>query len=325
MPARPHGPTGPRAPSCPHGSSALSALVVSLSVSLAFVVAGIPRPALAAFAAPEVPKEVEDHYDRGIREREAGRHAVAVEEFTAAYEGMPRELKDMRASVLWELIDAHRSAYSAGGEIRGKQHPAAHLCAAEELLDQFLAEQEAERKPRAKKSPDALRAVELRGNIDKDLRSARAASPDLDCATVLFPREVVEPEPEPTQPAAVPPPRREINKPLVIAGSVTAGVGLLMIGLMAGGMVRGKRAEEAGQDVVDMNQTLPPDDPDLVAIDKRGKSGNNMAIAGGVLSLVCLGVGATLLVFGLRRKPSKVAAAPYATPHTAGLTLRWQF
>lgn len=314
MPARLHGPKGP-----------LALRALRLGVSLSLVVASL-APSAARSAPPEVPKEVEDHYDRGIREREAGRHAIAVQEFSAAYEGMPPELKDMRASVLWELIDAHRSAFGDGGKIRGKQHPAAHLCAAEKLLDQFIAEQEAERKPKAKKSPDALRAVELRSNIDKDLQAARGETPDLDCATAEYPRDEVEPPPpEPTTPDEPRPSPREGSKPLIIAGGVTVGVGLIMIGVMAGGMVRGNKADEDGQSLVDDNQTLSPDDPALQEIDRRGKVGNRMAIAGGVLGVVCLGVGATLLALGLRSKPSRVAAAPYATPHSAGFTLRWRF
>jgi hypothetical protein len=279
---------------------------------------------------PAVPAAVQEHYDAGNRERDAGRHAAAAQEFAAAYAAMPRESKDLRATLLFDLVDSHRNAFAAGGRTRGREHPAAHLCAAEKALGAFVDELAAEqRKPKAKKSVDALKAEELRAAVKADLDKARADATDLDCATAEFPRDGSDdppPEPTPGPSDSEPPPRSKPVMPLVIAGSVTAGVGLIMFGVMAGGLVRGKNADAAGNALVDMNPVRPDNDPELVKIDKRGEVGNRMAIAGGVLGGVLLGVGVTLLVFGLRGKPErKVAAAPYATLQTAGFTVRWQF
>ncbi len=298
-----------------------------LGVSAALLLASL-TPTTARAEPPAIPKEAEEHYDRGVREREAGRHAVAAQEFTAAYEGMPTGLKELRASILFDLVDAHRSAFAAGGRTRGREHPAAHLCAAEAALGEFRSAAEQGRKPRSKKSTDELKAEELLTAVQADLEKARADSPDLDCATAELPRGAPD-EPPPPDPGPVddkPAPRPKPNMPLVIAGSVTAAVGLAMFGLMAGGLVRGNRADADGNALVDMNATRDELDPDIQEIDHRGHVGNNMAIAGGVLGGVCLGTGVALLVLGLRGKPgSRVAAAPYATPRTAGFTVRLQF
>jgi hypothetical protein len=298
-----------------------------LALSAAVVLAQLaPSPARAQ--QPAIPKEAEEHYDRGVRESEAGRHTAAAQEFTAAYEGMPVGLKELRASILFDLVGAHRNAFAAGGRTRGREHPAAHLCAAEKALAQFIEQSERDRKPRAKKSPDELRAAELRTSVQTDIDGARADAPDLDCATVEFPQGTPdEPPPLAAEPITKQPtPRPQPNKPLVIAGAVTAGVGLAMFGLMAGGLVRGNRADADGNALVDMNPIRDERDPDLEEIDRRGRSGNAMAIAGGVLGAVCLGTGVALLVIGLRGKPNaRVAASPYATPQTAGFTVRWQF
>ena len=302
-------------------------VALRLAVSAAVALASL-TPSLARAEPPAVPKEAEEHYDRGVREREAGRNAAAAEEFAAAYAGMPTELKELRASILFDLVDAHRSAYTAGGRIRGREHPAAHLCAAERALGEFVERSERDRKPRAKRSPDELKASELRTAVQTDLNAARDDTPDLDCATAEFPRDTPdEPPPVAKDPLDKPkPPRPEPNKPLVIAGAVTAGVGLAMFGLMAGGLVRGNRADADGTALVDMNPIRDERDPELEEIDRRGRSGNHMAIAGGVLGAVCLGTGVALLVLGLRGKPdARVAAAPYATPQSAGFTMRWQF
>jgi hypothetical protein len=298
-----------------------------LGVSAALLLASL-TPTTARAEPPAIPKEAEEHYDRGVREREAGRHAVAAQEFTAAYEGMPTGLKELRASILFDLVDAHRSAFAAGGRTRGREHPAAHLCAAEAALEKFRGAAGQGRKPRSKKSTDELKAEELHAAVQADLEKARADSPDLDCATAELPRGAPDeaPPPDPGPVDAKPAPRPKPNMPLVIAGSVTAAVGLAMFGLMAGGLVRGNRADADGNALVDMNATRDELDPDIQEIDRRGRVGNNMAIAGGVLGGVCLGTGVALLVLGLRGKPGgRVAAAPYATPQTAGFTVRLQF
>jgi hypothetical protein len=298
-----------------------------LGVSAALMLASLtPTPARAE--QPAVPKEAEDHYDRGVREREAGRHAVAAQEFAAAYEGMPPGLKELRASILFDLVDAHRSAFAAGGRVRGREHPAAHLCAAEAALGEFRGAAEQSRKPRAKKSTDELKADELLTAVKSDLAAARSDTPDLDCATVEYPKggpdepPQTTPDPATDKPAARPKP----IMPLVIAGSVTAAVGLAMFGLMTVGLIRGNRADADGNALVDLYPTRDKLDADLQEIDRRGRVGNRMAIAGGVLGGLCLGTGVALLVFGLRGKPgSRVAAAPYATPQSAGFTVRLQF
>ena len=113
----------------------------------------------------------------------------------------------------------------------------------------------------------------------------------------------------------------------MIAGGVTTGVGVIFVGLMASGLVRGKRAEQDGDALVTMSPTLPKDDPLLQAIDRRGRGGNHLAIAGGVLGAAALGAGIALLVLGVRGggPSSRVALSPSFGRRDLGLLLRWQF
>ena len=311
-------PSEPRASICGIG------LRTTLAVAM---IAGPWSPRLA-HAAPTIPAEVQEHYDRGARERDAGNFVVAASEFAAAYAGMPASQKELRVSVLFDLVDAQRQAYGTGGRIRGREHPAAHLCAANETLTEFIEAAEKARKGKGKKSGDVIRATELRSEVRSQIDVARKDAPDLNCATVEYPSDAgVEPEPEPEPEKAAPRPRtpRKIDKPLVITGAALSGFGLIMVGLMAGGLVRGKRAEDEGEALVTKSPTIPADDPDLLDIDRRGKVGNRMAIAGGVLGALALGTGVALLALGLRGRPSKVAVAPAMSPRGGGLTLRWQF
>lgn len=280
-----------------------------------------------AIAAPAIPATADEHYERGALERDAGRFAAAAVEFDLAYSQIPPS-EDKRATVLLELVDARRRAFAAGGRIRGREHPAAHLCAATATLTEFIDTAEKKRAPKAKRSPDARKAMELRTEVRSQLDAVRKSAADFDCATVEYPREDV-PEPAPAPPVAedpAPRPRRPIRKPLVIAGAVTTGVGVIFVGLMASGLVRGKRAEEDGDALVTMSPTLPEDDPLLQAIDRRGRGANHLAIAGGVLGAAALGAGIALLVLGARGGPSgRVALSPSLGRRDLGLLLRWQF
>ena len=76
-------------------------------------------------------------YERGALERDAGRYAAAAAEFDLAYSQIP-PAEDKRATVLLELVDARRRAFAAGGRTRGREHPAAHLCAAAATLTEFI-------------------------------------------------------------------------------------------------------------------------------------------------------------------------------------------
>jgi len=313
MPAR----SEPRASNCLRLALSVAVLASSLG----------SRPASAE---PAISASAEEHYERGRTEREAKRFAAAAAEFAMAYQEIPAT-QASRPTVLFELVDAQRSAFAAGGRIRGREHPAAHLCAAEAALTEFIDAAEKKRPPKAKRSADARMAAELRTEVRAELEAARRATPDLDCATVEVPREdVLEAAPSaPNEPAADAPPRtrRPIHKPMVIAGAVTTGVGMIFVGLLASGLVRGKRAEQDGAALVAMSPTLPEEDPRLQAIDRRGKSGNRLAIAGGVIGTAALGAGIALLVVGLRGGPSssKVAVSPTLGERELGLLLRWQF
>src|SRR5690606_16775918 len=202
----------------------------ALAVALA-----LPSPARAAAEPAPVPEAAQQAYDRGLVERDAGRFAVAAREFAAAYAQLPADQPELRAAVLFDLVEAHRGAFAAGGERRGSEHPAAHLCAADRALADFI-EAEQEHK-RSRKSPDMVKAVGLREEVRHDFMLAKAQESDLDCAALELPREGSQPAPEP-----VSVPARDSDM-LLIAGGVTAGLGVALLGLMVGGMVRGQRTE----------------------------------------------------------------------------------
>lgn len=291
-----------------------------------------PAPAAAA-PASGISQEAQDAYDRGLAERDAGHHAAAAREFASAYSQISGDQRELRAAVLFDLVEAHRSAFAAGGARRGNEHPAAHLCAADRALAEFI-EAEASRK-KGKKTADATKAAGLREQVKKEFTAAKAKEADLDCAALELPRvgsdkPVVDdgPEPEPADGSREPQPKPVRDpKKLLIAGGVSAGAGLLLLGLMVGGMVRGDRAEADGEALVEEMPLLMSGDPQFDDIERRGRSGNAMAIVGGVLGSLALGAGVALLVVGARASKQRrdVAVWPVLSPQSAGAGLRWRF
>ena len=106
---------------------------------------------------------------------------------------------------------------------------------------------------------------------------------------------------------------------------VRAGVGVLVAGiasygLLGAGLAIGSSAE---QDITSQQQQADLQTRrDLLA---RGRLGNRLAIAGGVLAALSMGVGIPLVIIGRRRHEramSTLSAAPMLGPGGGGLTLR---
>jgi len=291
-------------------------------------------PALAAPAAAPDPAGPEleaatKRYQEGIAERDAGDFVTAAESFAAALKDIPPKSREIRASVLFELVDARRSAF-AEGEGPGQ------ICDCERVLVDYLAEVKQLLGARAEKLPDTRKARKLLAEVRKQIAAVKLENPALDCAATTVDRPAPEPEPAPEPPPPAPEPapapagpdpaqvRRGRN--LVIAGSVTTGVGGLFLGVMAGGLVIGRGAERDGESwtvqALADGQPFSEDDPALQSLVRRGTIGNNLAIAGGVIATVAVAAGVTMIVLGLRAKKGRPARAALV-PNAGGLTLRF--
>ncbi len=276
-------------------------------------------------------------YEEGIAERDAGNFVAAAESFTAAYRGIPMQERGIRASVLFDLIDARRNAF-AEGEGPGQ------LCECERVLVAYLDEIKQGFGSKAEKFPDTRKAKKLLAELRKQIDDLRAENPTLDCATTPLEKpaapEPIAPEPAPTpEPAPKPDPgpsptdaadaRRA--RTLTIAGAVTTGVGGLFLGMMTAGLVVGRNAEKDGeartQAAIAAGTPLSESDPALQSLVSRGKLGNGLAIAGGVLATVAVATGVSLLVLGLRarKSPPRAAIAPALGPGYTGAALLLHF
>ena len=284
-------------------------------------------PAAAADPALEAATK---RYQEGITERDAGDFVTAAESFTAALKDIPAKSREIRASVLFELVDARRNAFAEG------EGPA-QICECERVLDGYLAEVKQLLGARAEKLPDTRKARKLLAEVRKQIATIKAENPALDCAATTVERPAPEPEapPEPAPPPVVAPEPEPTGpdpaqlrraRTLMIAGGVTTGVGGLFLGLMAGGLVIGRGAERDGeswtQKAIDDGAPLSEDDPALQSLVRRGRTGNQLAIAGGVVATVFVAAGVAMLVLGLRARKARPSRAALV-PGGPGLTLRF--
>jgi len=297
----------------------------------------LATPANAAPASDDTLTAATATYNEGIAERDAGNFVAAAESFTAAYEAIPMKSREIRSAVLFDLVDARRQAFAVG------EGPA-QICECERLLASYLEQVKQTFGSKADKFPDTRKAKKLRAEVRKLLATQLQETPGLDCATTTVTKPA-EPEPLP-EPEPPPPPeptgpseaelkaqaaRDRRARTMVISGAVTMGLGGLFLGVMAGGLVVGRRAERDGvtatHEALAAGQPLCEDDPELRAIVGRGKLGNGLAIAGGVLATVAVAAGVSLLVLGLRtrREPPRAALAPALAPGFAGAGLIVRF
>lgn len=290
----------------------------ALCLALALALASAPPVARAAPA-----EEAAALYEEGVAARDSGELALAAERFAAAYALLPQSELERRASILFELIDAHRGAYTA----RGRPY---HLCQAEILLRDFIVT--TERGRGRTKSRDLKKANELLVQIRADLDRVRYDRPELDCANepANEPERPVESEPV-TDSGEAPsgadePARAALRDPVKLSGIALTGAGGLLLGLVGMGLAIGKQAEFEGTWLLTTRPQLGTDAPEVQDLDRWGRRGNTLAIVGGAAGGVLFGVGVTLLVMSTRRaRPSALTSRLGVAPHTRGLGLTWRF
>ncbi len=282
------------------------ALCCAASLALPSVVVAQPTepdaaPAAAAPADAAALRDAEALYKRGRASFETANYLEAIELWEEAY-GMVADVPEnaaIKAALIFNIAAAQEKAYDIDTNLT-------HLRQAEVLMETYarsvpsLYGDEAEAEAELEKIE--ARLAELRQRIEE----AESAVPQTDPA----------PDPADTviEPTFEPDPRA---KPLIIAGAVTAGLGVVGLGLMAGGLAMGSSANELGQDVSLEDRRAQFD---------RGRTGNTLAYVGGAAGGVLLVTGAVLLGIGLKKRSTgTMAVAPWGGRGTAGVSVAGRF
>ena len=289
----------------------------------AAIVAGVPgvtaaAPATAPEPAADPLDDAQKLYDRGKAKFETADYADAIELWTEAYAIVPEtpESNQIKVLLIYNIAAAREKQFEVSRDPAELRQAAILLQSFEDSITALYGEGPEAEAERAK-------VQERRAAIEVRLREAEAAQAREDEG-----EGEGEGEGEPTTPPEPTTPDDGGEAPvrggrgLVIGGAVAAGLGVGGLGLMAAGLGMGARTN----DIADLE---PGDIDGRRDRFDRGRTGNTLAIAGGVAGGVLLVAGAVLLGIGVPRltagKRGTVALVPAPLRSGTGLVLHGRF
>jgi tetratricopeptide (TPR) repeat protein len=289
--------------------------VVPTAAAAAPKAAPTTAPAATSTSEPDPLADAQRLYDRGKAKFETADYADAIELWTEAYAIVPEtsEGAQIKGLLLYNIATAREKQFDVSRDPAELRQATILLESFERSIPTLYGEgPEAE----AERTKVQSKIAELEARLREHEAQLAAAEGDDDAD-----EDTTPPPPEPT-----PPPddgqQRRGARGLVIGGAVAAGLGVGGLGLMAAGLGMGARANDISD--------LAPDDVDgRRARFDRGRTGNALAIAGGVAGGVLLLTGAVLLGLGLKRaragRASDVALVPAPSRDGAALVLQGRF
>lgn len=285
---------------------------------------------LALILAVEPPRslspEAGEHNTLAMQYYDAGQFGLAVDEFYAAYQSMPDARGHREGRLL--LLGSMRSTLLTLHKQTGEPAP---LCRLQKILKEHL---------------DALTAAYPDEPEMQEARSVRARHDEVTQQLAAIGPTACEPPPPPAPlpvvaapttesaaPAPAPPPRVAPTptpdaippRHLKIAGGVTLGLGVALLGVVAYGIIAERRALSSAYKIRDASPDCPlsPDQlDDLQNLHSDAIAGRRIAIGAGIAAGVTAALGGTLL--GLARRSGRAkrwSATPWWSPAGAGLTL----
>ena len=285
---------------------------------------------LALILAVEPPRslspEAGEHNTLAMQYYDAGQFGPAVDEFYAAYQSMPDARRDREGRIL--LLGSIRSTLLAQHKQTGEPAP---LCRLQKILKEHL---------------DALTAAYPEDPEMQETRNVRTRHDEVTQQIAAIDPAACEPPPPPTPPVAAapltttesaapapaPPPKVATSTPdaipprhLKIAGGVTLGLGVALLGVMTYGIIAERRALSSAYKIRDAYPDCPlsPDQlADMQDLHSDAIAGRRIAIGAGIAAGVIVALGGTLL--GLARRSGRAkrwSATPWWSPAGAGLTL----
>lgn len=284
---------------------------------------------LALILAVEPPRslspEAAEHNTQAMQHYDAGEFGPAVDEFYAAYQAMPDARRDREGREL--LLGSMRATLLADYKKTGEPAP---LCRLQKILKEHL---------------DALTAAYPDDPEMLETRSVRARHEEVTQQLAGIGPTACEPPPppapapvvtappvaEPAAPAPAPtiattptpdaiPPRQ-----LKIAGGVTLGLGVALLGVMTYGIIAEARTRGNAAKIRESSPDCPltPEQlAELQGLRSDAQTGRRIAIGTGIAAGVTAVLGGALLELARRSTRSKRwSAAPWWSPTGAGLSL----
>ncbi|MEM7158755.1 MAG: hypothetical protein AAF799_38290 [Myxococcota bacterium] len=249
-------------------------------------------------------------YERGRAQFDTADYDAAVDAWTDAYALVPDSAEGTQIKVLliYNIATAREKAFDV-------DHDPTQLRKAKILLGNFEQNIPGLYGEGAEADTERARVQAKIKELDERLAEyERSQNPEPE------PQPEPEPEPEP-EPADVTddPQPDPAAKGLIIGGAVGLSLGAAGLGVMAAGIGMGNGAN-------DLSSLEDDDIEGRRAQFERGRTGNTLAIAGGIAAGVFVVAGGVMLALGLKRKrSSNVALLPSVGPQSASLSLRARF
>jgi len=270
----------------------------------------------------ELPAEARVHDARGTALIEAGDTVAGVAELERAYALMadPLQYRVGRSEVLGSIRGALDDLYEATGDAVHLRRLHAKLLMHLEALTLALGE--------AVTADDVAGTVVAVRKVEQQL--ARVPPEVMMARPVPRGRPVpaaVKPVPAPAKPVPAEGPTR---RQLYIAGGVSLGIGVALLGVMASGIAKQQRHGAAGwaiDDAIDGRSITPAERAELVGHLDGARAGRRLALATGLSSAGLSVLGVALLARGRgrpgasRERTTGVTLAPWWVPAGVGATL----
>ncbi len=290
-----------------------------LAMTCALTIAAPPIAHGQASPSPDEPaddplRQAESLYNRGRASFETADYFKAIELWTEAY-GLVSDAPEnaaIKAALIYNIASAQEKAYDIDTD-------PAHLRQAAVLMERYAGSVPALYGQGAEAETEAARVAARLAQLRARIEEAEAQPPPPDPGPAP-PPEPLDPGSSPvTDPGPPDPGQDPLARPLIISGAVALGLGVAGLGTMAAGLAMG----DGANDISD----LEPDDTDQRR-DRfdRGRTGNTVALVGGIVGGVLLTSGAVLLGLGLKKRSARrVAITPVGGPRSAGLRVRTRF
>jgi hypothetical protein len=259
--------------------------------------AGDARPPEPAAEDPALAK-ARELYEQGEARFATADYFAAIELWTQAFTMVPdtADAARIQAALIFDIATAREKAFEVSGDLT-------HLRQAKLLMEDYIASIPA-------LYGDGPEAEEERGRITTRLNAIVRQIEEVERER----RKTTRSGPTDSRPDGDP------KRARALIGSGGAAIGLAVGGfaMMTAGLVMGSQAND-----------LSGIDPD--AIEERrdqfekGRTGNSLAIAGGVIGGVFIVTGAVLLGLGLAERRRALAFAPTFGRGHAGLAMRMRF
>jgi hypothetical protein len=304
--------------------------LVCIPLALGLSLATLPARALAGPGKPAKPgarQEAEDPaltqakalYQRGKGHFDTADYATAIELWTEAYTALPETPENARikALLIYNIASAREKAYEIDRDMTQLRQARVLLQSYADAIPQLYGETE--------EGLEEMQKVQARiASLDETLEAAAVDDP---IPGPVAPEPVGEPtavDPPDDGLAPATPPPDPTSRAMLAAGGTLVGLGAVSLGVMIAGLVIGDAAN-------DIDDLAPHETDESLAARRiqfdRGRTGNVMAIAGGIIGGAFVVGGSVLMGLGRRRatRGPIPLVRPAVGPTFAGIHLRGRF